>query len=118
MKTIKVSVNQELVDYVERLSYEEESYKDVIMTLLEAHKNDPDGSSIDNPTFKAYQEKYARAKAEYEMAKKEITNQYIPDCLLEHQHDWKLDFASNELTINVYCDCGIAALEEYLCQKR
>lgn len=117
MKTIKLPVNQELVNYVERLSYEEASYKDVILTLLDAHKGDTDGSAIDNPVFKSYQEKYASIKAEYEMAKNEVTNQYVPDCLAGHQYDWNLDFSTNELTITVRCDCGVAALEEYLCAK-
>lgn len=117
MKTITVTVNQELVDYIERLSYEEASYKDIIMTLLEAHKGDTDGSAIDNPVFKAYQEKYAKAKSEYELAKTQITKEYIPECIIDHKYDWNLDFSTNELTITVYCDCGVAALEEYLCQN-
>ena len=115
--TIKVEVNQEMVNYVERLSYEESSYKDIITTMLEMHKGDPDGSAIDNPVFKAYQEKYAKAKAEYEMAKQQITRDFVPECLQDHQTDWNLDYATCELTITVYCDCGKAALEEYLCRR-
>ena len=117
MKQITITVNQELVNYIERLSYEEASYKDIIVTLLEAHKNDADGSAIDNPVFKSYQEKYAKAKSEYELAKNQITKEYIPECLINHNYDWNLDFSTNELTITVNCDCGTAALEEYLCQN-
>lgn len=117
MKSFTVNVNQELVNYIERLAYEESSYKDVIMTLLEMHKGDPDGSSIDNPVFKAYQEKYANAKAEYEMAKNQITEEYIPDCLKEHKTEWNLDFATGELKISVLCECGEKILEEYLCRE-
>lgn len=114
-KTIKVTVDQELVNYIERLSYEEAAYKDIILTLLETHKGDPDGSSVDNPVFRSYQEKYSKAKAEYELAKERITKEYIPDCLKDHQTDWSLDFGTNLLAITVSCDCGIEALEEYLC---
>ena len=117
MKKFTVEVNQELVNYIERLSYEESSYKDVIMTMLEAHKGDPDGSTIDNPVFKAYQEKYSRAKAEYELAKQKVTDEYIPDCLKEHQTEWNLDFATNVLTVSVLCECGEKVLEDYLCQR-
>lgn len=116
-KTMTLEVNQELVNYIERLSYEEASYKDIILTMLEIHKGDADGSAVDNPVFRAYQEKYSKAKAEYELAKERITKEYIPDCLKNHQTDWNLDFETNVLTITVSCDCGVEALEEYLCHK-
>ena len=117
MKTYTVEVNQELVNYIERLSYEEASYKDVILTMLEAHQNDTDSSVIKSPVFRAYQEEYSRVKAEYEMAKKQITEEYIPDCLKDHRTEWNLDFTTNELTISVLCECGEKILEDYLCRK-
>lgn len=117
MNKLVVTVGQELVNYIERLSYEEASYKDIILTMLENHKNDADGSSIDNPVFKAYQDKYSNAKTEYELAKSKITAEYIPECLREHQCDWNLDYSTCKLTITVKCECGQAALEEYLACK-
>ena len=117
MKKYIVEVNQELVNYIERLSYEEASYKDVIMTMLEAHKGDVDGTVVDNPVFKSYQEKYSQVKAEYEMAKAQVTEEYVPDCFKEHRVEWSLDFNTNELTVSVLCDCGEKILEDYLCQR-
>ena len=111
-KTVEVS--QDLVNYIERLDYEATSYKDVILTLLDAHKGDTDGSAIDNPVFKSYQEKFSKIKAEYDLAKNQITQEYIPDCLKEHQVDWSLEYSTCLLTINVKCDCGVEALGKYL----
>ena len=116
-KELKIEVSQELVDYVERLSFEESSLKDIITTYLDIHKSDKDDTAINNPIFESYQRKYVAAKTEYELAKKKITAEYVPECLLNHQYDWSLDFSLNILTINVKCDCGIAALEEYLKEK-
>ena len=113
-KVLKLEVSQELVDYIERLSFEEASLKDIITTYLDLHKEDKDDSAINNPIFESYQKKYLAAKTEYELAKKRITAEYIPDCLLDQQYDWNLDFSSNILTINVKGESSVAVLNEYL----
>lgn len=115
-KKLDLVVDQELVDYIERLSYEESSLKDIILTYLDAHKADADDSAVNNVVFASYQEKHFKAKTEYELAKQRVTHEYIPACLENHQYDWNLDYATNVLTITVYCECGIKALEEYLCK--
>lgn len=112
---LEITVSQELVDYIERLSYEEASYKDIILTYMDAHKDDVDDSAVNSAVFKSYQDKHIKAKAEYELAKTKITNEYIPSCLVDHKYSWNLDYVTNILTITVECDCGIKALEEYLC---
>lgn len=112
---IEIRVDQQLVDYIERLSYEEASLKDIILTYMDAHKSDADDSAINNPIFKSYQDKYIAAKSEYEIAKNRITKEYIPTCIENHKYEWNLDFETNILTIEIKCDCGIEALKEYLC---
>lgn len=116
-KAFEVEVTEELANYIEKLDYEAMAYKDIIITMLEAHKNDQDSSCIDSPVFKAYQEKFSNAKAEFDLAKNSITNEFIPDCLKGHKIDWNLNYSTKILTVNVYCDCGEKALEEYLCSK-
>lgn len=111
---IKIEVAQELVNYIERLQYEVDAYKDVITTLMNAHVGDSDGAFVNSAVFTSYSEKFAEAKAEYELAKEQMTQQYIPSCLTEHNTSWALDFATCQLTITVNCECGQAALDEYL----
>ena len=115
--SITIVVDQELVDYIERLDFEYLSLKDIIVTYLDLHKTDTDDSAINNAVFTSYQNKYNKAKVEYELAKKQLTDQYIPSCLYDHKYSWSLDYSSNVLTITVECECGIKALEEYLCNS-
>lgn len=116
-KSFVVIVPQEFVNYVERLSYEESSLRNIIITYLDMHKSDTDDTAINNPIFQSYQKKYMDASTAYEIAKSKITKDFVPECLSNHQVNWNLDFNTNELTITVNCDCGIEVLDEYLLSK-
>lgn len=113
-KIIKIEVNQELVNYIQRLHFEKETRQEVIRTLIENHQNDIDASVLESSAFKTYSEQLSATTMEYELAKQEMSNQFVPECLANHQYEWNLDFGANELRITVHCDCGIAAIEEYL----
>ena len=47
------------------------------------------------PLFKAYEAKYATKKAEFEMAKTKMANEYVPD----GAKSWALDYANSELEV-------------------
>ena len=96
----KIKVNQETVDYLQRLHYEVESREDIIQRIIEAHALDEDASVISSAQFRKYQEELSELKAEYEIAKQEVTNQYIPDEVKKENASWQLDFQTSTLTIN------------------
>ena len=111
MKTIKVNVTQETINYLQRLNYEVFTREEIITKLLEMHKDDNDDSLFTSKPFLKYSEELSRVKAEYELAKVELEKLYIPIELYgKHQYNWTVDFSTNIMTIDVLCDCGIAAL--------
>lgn len=113
MKQIKLIVTQEMVNYLQRLSFEVQTREEIITKLLETHKDDVDDSLFISKPFLKYSEELSRIKAEFELAKIEVENLYIPDVLRGvHQYKWNVDFATNEMTIDVLCECGIKALED------
>lgn len=111
MRTIKIDINQELVNYIERLHYEVEQRKDIIQRLLEAHAADTDTAVLTSPAFKAYSSELSEFVAEYENAKTELQERFIPKYLNGHQINWKLDFSNKQLIIDVMCDCEIPELQ-------
>ncbi len=110
MKTIKRKVTQELCDEIERAQYEVNSRQGVIDRYMEKHAKDADFSAIDSKPFQHFMSQLSYAEAELEMAKAEVTNTYVPEVLKSHNIQWNLDFASQELTIDVLCDCEIEGL--------
>lgn len=110
MRTLKVNVNEETVNYIERLHYEVEQRKDIVQRLIEAHANDLDAAVLTSPAFKAYSSELSEFVAEYETAKQILQDEYIPKYLKDHQINWNLDFQAKELQIDVLCDCDIPEL--------
>lgn len=112
MKTIKIDITQEMVNYLQRLNFEVETREEIITKLIEIHKNDIDDSLFTSKPFLKYSEELSRVKAEYEIAKLEVEKLYVPTELYGvHQYNWTINFQTNEMIIDVLCECGIAALE-------
>lgn len=112
MRTLKIEIDQETVNYIERLHYEVEQRKDIIQRLIEAHANDADAAVLTSPAFRAYSSELSEFTAEYETAKIELQKMHIPAYLAGHEIKWKLDFASREMEIEILCNCEIPELEE------
>ena len=113
MKTIKVNIEQEMINYIQRLQFEVKTREEVIAKLIESHKNDADDSLFVSKPFLKYSEELSRINAEFEVAKIEVEKLYVPEILYgKHQYNWAIDFQTNEMTIDVLCECGIKALEE------
>lgn len=116
-KQIKLNVSQETVNYLQRLNFEVMTRTEVITKLLEIHKDDIDDSLFVSKPFLKYSEELSRVKAEYELAKVEVEKTYVPEVLHGHTFNWNVDFQTNEMTIDVLCECGVKALEEYEYEK-
>lgn len=112
MKKIEISVNQEMIDYLQRLNYEVFTREEVITKLLEMHKNDTDDSLFTSKPFLKYSEELSRIRAEYEMAKSEAEKLYVPEELYgKHLYNWTVDFSTNMMIVEVQCECGVAVLD-------
>ena len=111
MKKIEINVTQDMVNYLQRLNYEVFTREEIITKLIETHKNDTDDSLFVSKPFLKYSEELSRITAEYEMAKLEFEKLYVPTELYgKHQYNWSVDFTTNIMTIDILCECGIAAL--------
>lgn len=72
MNKFTLSVNEETCNYLQRLSYEVTTRKDVIATLLEANKDAADSSVLDSVPFKHYHKLLEEAEYAYGVAKDEF----------------------------------------------
>lgn len=90
-----VKIEPSIVERIERLYFDYESYKDVVATCFDLHKADTDSSFLDSEVFKKYQENMHEAFVAYNVAKGELETQYG----LKHK-SWNLDFTTCELTID------------------
>ena len=112
MKKIEINIAQETINYLQRLNYEVFTREEIIAKLIEMHKDDVDDSLFVCKPFKKYSEELSRIKAEYELAKLEVEKTYIPKVLYgQHEYKWDINFSTNIMTIEVFCECGIKVLE-------
>ena len=111
MKEIRIKVDSEKCNYMERVNYELRFTKDIIQRLLESHPNDPD--IINGATFKQYQKQGAELEAEYNAIASEMEAQYLPPELNGHKYSWIIPNNSNEMIITILCECEIEGLEKY-----
>lgn len=98
MKILRVKVNQETVDYIERLSFEVDGMKKVVKEIILDGQDNP--SILDGAAFKKYEERYRERNAAYEVAKAELQNTYIPAEIQPKVASWNLDFNTGVLVIN------------------
>lgn len=91
MKKIKIE-NQELINYMESLSYEVAARRDVITFML---SNQMDTSSTQ---FQAYHKEYLEFFAQLETAKGQLEKDYVLPNSKGHV-TWSLDYGTATLTI-------------------
>lgn len=97
MKIFAVEVSQKTVDFLERISYELEGQKRVIKELINENQNNPD--FLQNKAFIAFNARYEEKTAEYEIAKKEAQETYIPEEFERELTSWEIDFRNCTMTI-------------------
>lgn len=99
MKVFTIIVDEELVNSLQRLSFEMEGQKRIIKELILENESNPD--FLENKAFKSYNEKYEETVAAYEIGKQEIQNLFVPKMLRESPlASWNLDFGTNVMTIS------------------
>ena len=118
-KQIKINMTQETINYLQRLNFEIVTREEIVTKLLEMHKDDKDDTLFTSKPFLKYSEELSRIKAEYELAKLEVERLCVPKVLYgQHEYSWNIDFTTNEMTIDVLCECGIKALEDLKSNSR
>lgn len=114
MRKFTIELPTQVSEELERASMEVNARQAVIDRFLERHIDDSDGSAIDSKPFQYFMSLLAQSEAEFNMAKDEVTREYIPAFLENHEAEWSLDFSSHIMTITVKCDCDIPELKEYI----
>lgn len=101
MRKIEIKIKQEVIDYLQRLHFEVEARKDIIQRIIEAHAYDENTDILDSKAFKKYDRELSEMKAEYELAKQEVTKEYVPDEFKGANIIWNIDFQTAVMTIEV-----------------
>lgn len=91
MKKIKIE-NQELINYMESLSYDVAARRDVVTFML-ANKMDTNSEQ-----FHSYHKEYMESFAKLEMAKAQVEKDYVlPNS--KGRVTWSLDYGTATMTI-------------------
>lgn len=97
MEKKEITVDQDLVNKIERRQFEYLSRQDILARLMEGHWDEED--VLNSKLFRAYEKQYLDAKIAYENAKAELERRYIQEQYDGRQIRWNLDFASCVVTI-------------------
>lgn len=106
MKTFELSIERDVVSYIERCHTEYEMLKDNVTFLIQ--NNADNAGIVDSASFQMYQEKELHAKIAYDNARGELEERFIPKALKGHQVEWDLDFRTCTMHIRQLCDCEVA----------
>ena len=96
-KEMKIALPEEVVILLERLHYEYNTITDNIAFLIEQYKNDE--SFLDSPLFNKYQDRQVAKRIEYETAKQEMQDTYVPEEIRNGIFSWAVDFPRKTLHI-------------------
>ena len=106
-EVFKITIPQELVDYIQRIGRDVDSRVYLIDRLFDMHKYDEDTQVFDSVPFQKYTKEFEELKTEYDLAVKELGNKLIPIVaektgIKEPKFDWFIDdFASLEVEIKM-----------------
>lgn len=98
-ESIKIPISPNEANYIEGLDYEQSARRDIISFMLEKNMN------VNTDAFKQYQKEQSVFHAEFQMAKQEIEQRYIPEEWKGHQVNWSLDYHTCIMSIEKLCDC-------------
>lgn len=107
-RKIKLMIPEEVTLKIQRLNYEMEARKNVLVRLIEANINDP--AFDEKPLFQTMHDRFVEANAKYDLAREEFAANFLPGYLEGHQVSWTLDYATSELSIEILCNCPIPEL--------
>lgn len=101
MVKFEIAINEEMVNLLERISFELEGQKRVIKELITENADNP--RFMENQAFIAFNKRYEEKNAEYEIAKQEVQDTYVPAALVQpdtkNYTEWNLDYKTQVLTI-------------------
>ncbi len=101
MKTMKVQVNEDVVNDIQLKDVEAQMSKEVIVQIIESHKFEEDTSFMESPVFKAYQKDSADKQIAFEKAKNDMAESNIPAHLRDSVKEWNLNYFTCELTLTI-----------------
>lgn len=84
----KIKIEEEMSNYIERLQYEKNARENLCAFLIRQGLSQTED-------FKYYHDEYKDAYIQYEMAKKELEDKYVP----KKGTRWELNFSTSEITI-------------------
>lgn len=100
MKTYKISVSQEVNNYLQRLNYEIETHLMIINKIFEMHKNDVDVTLFDSEIWKKYQQELVETKIELDTAKDNLSSELIKRVQeIEKKEDVNFDWSIDNYLI-------------------
>lgn len=91
-KEITIEIPEAVVNFIQRLDVECQSYKNIISYIL-TH----DDMDITTERFKQYQEDYQNTLYAFEIAKQELEKKYIFNNFINYT--WNLNYKTNIITI-------------------
>ena len=109
MRIKKIDCPNDLLDELQRLTYELAAEGSVVDRYIDRHINEP--SLLESPIFVKYSQSIAEKTAKFEMLKDVVTNDIL-EPLAGHEFDWQMDFIHGKIIVTVKCDCEIPWLEE------
>lgn len=89
---IKITVDNELSDYIESLQYDRNAIADLL--IMAAQRGIQDGAA-----FEKWTNDYKEANRKYEIAKNELVQRFVLPAVGHSDAAWNLDFNTATLTI-------------------
>lgn len=94
-----IELPEDVCTNLQKLHYECETLKDNIGFLITKNRNDV--SFIESPLFKELLSRQIKKTIEYENAKDDMTQKFIPAGLVETESTWEVDFNKSILIVTV-----------------
>lgn len=101
MKPVFYEVAGDVVENVQAADFKVQSMVEVMVTLIEKHTGDSDGSFLDSPVVTQYQSMIEEAKKESDNLRADMLKQTVPEDVLSVAGDWKLDYGTGQLMVMV-----------------
>lgn len=92
MNIIECKINEDKLNYCERLYLEYACKKDIITSMFELHKFDNDASVLESIPFKHYEDEFAKAKIAYDIMMKDINDTIVPEEYKKESNRFEIDF--------------------------
>ena len=92
--TKKITLPEETVTCLERLDYEQNATKNLLLDAAERGISSGDA-------FEHWETKFQEAFAAFQMEKNEVTEQYVRPVSEGKDSDWTLDYRTGELTVTL-----------------